>query len=72
MMQFMADVIDQLDLAIDQLAINERNFDRFALMLVDNVIELTLHGHAQNISHENELRHKLEEPKHDPKSVQKR
>lgn len=67
----MADVIDQLDLAIDQLAINERNFDRFALMLVDNVIELTLHGHAQNISYENELWHKIEEPKHNPKSVQK-
>jgi hypothetical protein len=43
MLQFFADQIDQLDLCLDQLAIRDRNFDRFALMLVDNVVELTLH-----------------------------
>lgn len=48
MNQFFADQIDQLDLAIDQLAVRERNFDRFALMLVDNVVELVLHQHAKD------------------------
>ncbi|SDC40414.1 hypothetical protein SAMN05192589_102118 [Paracidovorax valerianellae] len=48
MNQFFADQIDQLDLAIDQLAIRDRNFDRFALMLVDNVVELVLHQHAKD------------------------
>ena len=40
MLQFVADQIDQLDLALDQLSVRDRNFDRFALMLVDNVVEL--------------------------------
>lgn len=46
--QFFSDQIDQLDLAIDQLAVCDRNFDRFALMLVDNVVELVLHQHAKD------------------------
>lgn len=48
MNQFFADQIDQLDLAIDQLAVRDRNFDRFALMLVDNVVELVLHQQAKD------------------------
>lgn len=48
MNQFFADQIDQLDLAIDQLAVRDRNFDRFALMLIDNVVELLLHQHAKD------------------------
>lgn len=44
--QMLYDHIDQLDLALDQLALKDRNFDRFAIMLVDNVVELTLHRHA--------------------------
>lgn len=44
--QFLTDQIHQLDLALDQLAVKDRNYDRFALMLVDNVIELVLHRHA--------------------------
>ena len=55
MIQFLADNIDQLDLALDQLAIGDRNFDRFALMLVDNGVELTLHRHGQDKAGENEL-----------------
>lgn len=46
MMQILCDHIDQLDLALDQLALKDRNFDRFAIVLVDNVVELTLHQHA--------------------------
>ncbi|MFV0671935.1 hypothetical protein [Variovorax sp. tm] len=48
MNQFFADQIDQLDLAIDQLAVHDRNFDRFALMLIDNVVELVLHQQAKD------------------------
>ncbi|OCZ64321.1 hypothetical protein A7P23_27700 [Achromobacter xylosoxidans] len=48
MTQFFADQIDQLDLAVDQLAVRDRNLDRFALMLIDNVVELVLHQHAKD------------------------
>ncbi|POA89255.1 hypothetical protein C1882_01380 [Pseudomonas sp. FW305-E2] len=51
MIQFLADQIDQMDLAIDQLAMRDRNLDRFAIMLIDNVVELTLHTHAENLSY---------------------
>jgi hypothetical protein len=55
MIQFLSDNIDQLDLALEQLAVGDRNFDRFAFMLVDNVVELTLHKFAQDKA--NEHRH---------------
>ena len=55
MLQFVADQVDQLDLALDQLAVRDRNFDRFAMMLIDNVVELTLHGHAREKASENEM-----------------
>ncbi len=48
MNQMLCDHIDQLDLALDQLAMKDRNFDRFAIMLIDNVVELTLHQHARD------------------------
>ena len=48
MIQFISDSIDQLDLALDQLAMMDRNFDRFALMLIDNIVELTLHNFIQD------------------------
>lgn len=51
----MADSIEQLDLALDQLAVRDRNFDRFALMLIDNVVELTLHRFAQDKQHEKQV-----------------
>ena len=71
MIQFLADNIDQLDLALDQLAVCDRNFDRFALMLVDNVVELTLHRFIQDKANENEMWGRFSEPKHDPKIIQK-
>ncbi|WP_372523088.1 hypothetical protein [Sulfuricaulis sp.] len=71
MIQFLADNIDQLDLALDQLAVTDRNFDRFALMLIDNVVELTLHRFAQDQASENDSWGRLGEPKHDPKQIQK-
>lgn len=61
--------MDQLDLALDQLAVSDRNFDRFALMLIDNVIELTLHKFIQEKAGENEMWRKLGKQKHDPKII---
>lgn len=46
-----ADLLDQLDLAIDQLVIRDRNFTRFAFVLVDNATELLLHEIAEERSH---------------------
>jgi hypothetical protein len=69
MHQFLADVIDQLDLAIDQLAVSDRNFDRFAMMLVDNVVELTLHRYFRDRAGENDLYKDLSGAKFDPKIV---
>jgi hypothetical protein len=37
-----------MDLALDQLAVNDINYKRFTLMLVDNVVEITLHQHASD------------------------
>lgn len=68
--QFFADIIDQLDLALDQLSVKDRNFDRFAMMLVDNVVELILHQHAKDKSYENELYKRIQKEKHDSKLVQ--
>lgn len=70
MIQFFSDNIDQLDLALDQLAVGDRNFDRFALMLIDNVVELTLHRYVQDKAGENELWTRIDKPKHDPKIIE--
>ncbi|MDD5177580.1 MAG: hypothetical protein PHQ05_14275 [Sterolibacterium sp.] len=69
MLQFVADQIDQMDLALDQLAVRDRNFDRFAMMLIDNVVELTLHKHAREMANENDLWGRESTPRHDPKMV---
>lgn len=71
MIQFLADNIDQLDLALDQLSVSDRNFDRFALMLVDNVVELTLHRFIQDKSSENDMWGRRNKPEHDPKIIEK-
>ncbi|MFH5803927.1 hypothetical protein [Alienimonas sp. DA493] len=67
--QFLADIIDQLDLALDQAAVKDRNFDRFAMMLVDNVVELTLHRFAQDQASENSVWAGWRAPKNDPATV---
>lgn len=68
-MQFLADHIDQMDLALDQLAIRDRNFSRFALMLIDNVVELTLHQYAQDRGYENDMLGRHEVPLNYTKTV---
>lgn len=69
MIQFLADHIDQLDLALDQLAMRDRNFDRFAMMLIDNVVELALHKNAQDRAAEEDGWGRFRPPKCDPKLV---
>lgn len=68
-LQAVADHIDQLDLALDQLAMRDRNYDRFALMLVDNVVELTLHHYARDKDSENALPLRLGKPVFDQKAI---
>ena len=67
MIQTLCDHIEQLDLALDQLALRDRNFDRFSILLVDNVVELVLHQHAQDKNREEETWRRLGEPKVDAK-----
>jgi hypothetical protein len=69
MFQFLADQIDQLDLALDQLSTRDRNFDRFAIMLIDNVVELTLYQYAIDQANENESWGRHSKPRHDPKAI---
>ena len=51
--QFLIDSINQLDLALEQLLTNDRNADRFAFILIDNVGELALHRRAEEMQAEN-------------------
>ena len=64
--QFFADTLDQMDLALEQLLVRDRNFDRFAIMLVDNAIELALHRRAEEAQREN--RYRLS-PRYDDKKI---
>jgi hypothetical protein len=66
--QFFADCIDQLDLAVDQLTLRDRNYNRFALMLIDNIVELALHRRAEDAHAENAL-YRFSGPKYDEKTV---
>lgn len=43
MLSFLANNIEQLDLALEHIALNDANNARFGLMLTDNVVEITLH-----------------------------
>jgi len=68
MLKFLANVLEQMDLALDQLAVNDVNYKRFTLMLVDNVVELTLHQYAVEKSNWNQMWRGLP-PKYPPKLV---
>lgn len=67
MILFLARVIEQLDLALDQLVLNDPNYERFALMLVDNAMELALHRHAEDKEVENTEAARFKAPPHDQK-----
>jgi len=45
--RFLANIIDQLDFALDHIALQDANYKRLALMLIDNAVELALHQHAE-------------------------
>ena len=47
MNNFLAQCVHQLDLALDQISIKDTNYDRFALILIDNAVELALHNYAE-------------------------
>jgi hypothetical protein len=55
MLLYLANILDQLDLALEHLKKVDPNNARFALMLTDNVVELVLHQIAKDKSME--LRH---------------
>lgn len=69
MIQTLSDHIEQLDLALDQLALRDRNFDRFAIMLVDNVVELVLHQHAEDKKREQGIWRRPQMPVFDAKTL---
>lgn len=49
MLQFLANNIEQLDLALEHVLMGDANNARFGLMLVDNVVEITLHQIAKDM-----------------------
>ena len=46
--RFAAQVIDQLDFALDHLLLEDPNYQRLSIMLIDNALELALHRHARD------------------------
>lgn len=46
--KFIANMIDQLDFALDHILLEDPNYKRLSLMLVDNALELALHRHASD------------------------
>jgi hypothetical protein len=49
MLLFLANIIEQLDLAVEHLEKGDAYNARFALMLSDNAIELMLHGISEGL-----------------------
>ena len=45
--KFIAHMIDQLDFALDHIGLQDLNYKRLSLMLIDNAMELALHEHAE-------------------------
>jgi hypothetical protein len=54
MLKFLANNIEQMDLALEHLLKGDANNARFGLMLVDNVLEITLHQIAKDSQREAE------------------
>lgn len=50
MLLYLANILDQLDLALDHLKKGDPNNARFALMLTDNAVELVLHQIAKDMN----------------------
>jgi hypothetical protein len=60
--RFIAHMIDQLDFALDHIVLQDPNYKRLSLMLIDNALELALHEHAE----EKKQRHKYDRELPDP------
>lgn len=72
MIRFHLDAIEQLDVALEHLERNDKNATRFALSLIDNVVELTLVKISTRYKWENELYTQYGmEPVHSTQSVSK-
>ncbi|MEJ0098498.1 MAG: hypothetical protein WDO12_01620 [Pseudomonadota bacterium] len=67
MAKFLVTIVDQLDFALDHLVLEDINYKRLSLVLVDNVVELVLHRYAEHKGGEN--RYRGNSPKNDPKLV---
>ena len=48
MLRFLANIIEQVDLALEHISLRDANNARFGLMLIDNVVEITLHQIAKD------------------------
>jgi len=48
MLLFLASVIEQLDLALEQISKVDVHYARFGMMLTDNAVELILHQIAKD------------------------
>ncbi len=60
-MKRLASNIEQLVLALDHISQADANNARFALMLVDNVVEITLHHFAKHTHAAHKARHRYED-----------
>lgn len=49
-MRFYTDILEQMDLSLDHIAMSDPLYDRFAIMLIDNCMELFLHRYASDFS----------------------
>lgn len=49
MLKFLANIIEQIDLALEHVSKGDVNNARFGLMLIDNAVEITLHQTAKDI-----------------------
>ncbi len=67
MAKFLVTIIDQLDFALDHVVLQDINYKRLSLVLVDNAVELVLHRYAEQKSGED--RYARDNPKNDPKMV---
>jgi hypothetical protein len=48
MAMFLANIIEQIQLAVEHISKGDANNARFGLMLLDNAVEITLHRIAQD------------------------
>jgi hypothetical protein len=67
MIRFLAHLIEQLDFALDHLVLDDINYKRVSLMLIDNVVELALHNFADERNSEN--RYMRDKSRNDAKAV---